>query len=89
MTEKELRKLNRYQLLDLLVVQTRRADELQEKLDALENKYNQQELHLSELGSIAEASLHLSDVFDAAQKAADLYLNAAKKQAAAPKDDCL
>ncbi|MBR5470904.1 MAG: DNA repair protein [Oscillibacter sp.] len=81
MTEKELRKLNRYQLLELLVVQTKRADELQKKLDELEERTAEQHIHLSKLGSIAEASLQLSGVFDAAQKAAGLYLDAARKQA--------
>ena len=33
MTEKELRKMNRYQLLELLVIQTKRADELQKQLN--------------------------------------------------------
>ena len=81
MTEKELRKLNRYQLLDLLVVQTERADELQKKVDALEEKLRDRELQMSKLGSIAEASLQISGVFEASQKAADLYLDAVKKQA--------
>ena len=81
MTEKELRKLNRYQLLELLVVQTERADKLQARLESLESQISQQYLQAFSLGSIAEASLQLNGVFDAAQKAADLYLDAAKKQA--------
>lgn len=82
MTEKELRKLNRYQLLELLVFQTKRADELQQKLDDLEVKTREQKLRLSKLGSIADASMQITGVFEASQKAADLYLDAAKKQAA-------
>ena len=39
MTEKDLRKLNRYQLLELLIVQTDRADKLQAKLDELEKQF--------------------------------------------------
>ena len=81
LTEKELRKLNRYQLLELLIFQTKRADELQRKLDELEEKNREQKLQLSKLGSIADASMQLSGVFQSAQKAADLYLDAAKKQA--------
>ena len=59
MTEKDLKKLNRYQLLELLIVQTDRADKLQAKLDAAENQLANQELQISSLGSIAEASLQL------------------------------
>ena len=81
MTEKELRKLNRYQLLELLREQTERADQLQMQLDQMKKERARQEISLSDMGSIAEASLRLSGVFEAAQKAADLYVEAAKKRA--------
>lgn len=81
MTGKDLRKLNRYQLLELLVVQTERADRLQARLEATEKRLQDQDLQLTSLGSIAEASLQLGGVFQAAQEAADLYLDAAKKRA--------
>lgn len=81
MTEKELKKLNRYQLLELLVIQTERADALQKKVDELEEELEKREISLSQLGSIAEAAMHVSGVFEASQKAADLYLESAKKQA--------
>ena len=81
LTEKELKKLNRYQLLELLVVQTERADRLQARLDETEKQLRKQHVQLSSLGSIAEASLHLRGVFRAAQDAADTYIEAAKKKA--------
>lgn len=74
MTEKELKKLNRRQLLELLILQTERADRLQEKLDALQLQLEAKITGLSEAGSIAEASLKLSGVFEAAQSAAEGYL---------------
>ena len=82
MTDKELRKLNRYQLLELLVVQKERADKLQLRLEAVESQISLQYLQAFSLGSIAEASLQLNGVFEAAQKAADAYIDAAKKKAA-------
>lgn len=81
MTEKDLKKLNRYQLLEMLIVQTDRADKLQAKLDIAEKQLEKQELQISSLGSIAEASLQLKGVFQAAQDAADMYIDAAKKHA--------
>ena len=81
MTEKELRKLNRYQLLEMLIMQIERADKLQSKLEIAESQLNDTEIRLSSLGSIAEASLQLSGVFEATQAAADRYLEAAKKRA--------
>ena len=81
MTEKDLKKLNRYQLLELLIVQTERANELQARLDEAEKKLTEHELKVSSLGSIAEESLYISEVFKSAQKAADMYVEAAKKHA--------
>lgn len=81
MTEKELKKLNRYQLLEMLIIQTERADKLQAALEEAEQRLNCQEVNISTLGSIAEASLQLNGVFDSAQEAANMYIDAAKKHA--------
>ena len=87
MTEKELKKLNRYQLLELLIIQTERADKLQTALEEVEQRLNAQKINISTLGSIAEASLHLKGVFGAAQEAADMYINEAKKHAEAIEEE--
>lgn len=87
MTEKELKKLNRYQLLELLILQTERADKLQNRLDETERQLNNLDIQISSLGSIAEASLQLRGVFQAAQDAADMYLDAAKKHAEEIKEE--
>lgn len=77
MTEKELRKLNRYQLLKLLMMQTEENTRLRQEIDRL----REQQMKLEELGSVAEASLLLNGVFEAAQKAADDYVNEARQRA--------
>lgn len=81
MTEKELKKLNRYQLLDILVMQMERADKLQKKVEELEAQLEERDLNFYKLGSVAEIAAKISGVLEAAQQAADLYLDAAKKQA--------
>ena len=81
MTEKELRKMNRYQLLELLVIQTKRADELQKQLEKTKKEHANQQMKISELGSLAEVSMHLNGIFESAQAAADLYVEVALKQA--------
>ena len=78
MTEKELRRLNRYQLLELLIAQTERADQLQQQVEQLEAKLEERQLKMEAMGSIAEASLRLNEVFEAAQRAADQYLESLK-----------
>lgn len=82
LTEKDLKKLNRYQLLEMLILQTERADELEKKLEEAQQKLDSRDVQMTVMGSIAEASLHLSGVFEAAQNAADIYLDAAQKRAA-------
>lgn len=79
MTERELRKLNRYQLLELLITQTERADQLQAQVEQLEKKLKERDLKMDSMGSIAEASLQIGGVFQAVQAAAELYLSAAKR----------
>ena len=80
MNEKELKRLNRKQLLELLLLQIERADKLEEQLKQAEAKLESRELSQQQAGSIAEAALKLSGVFEAAQAAADLYLENVKRQ---------
>ena len=82
MTERELKKLNRYQLLEMLIIQTERAEELKKKLEEVQKQLDSREVELTVIGSIAEASLHLNGVFEAAQNAAYSYLNAVKERIA-------
>ena len=81
MTEKDLKKLNRYQLLELLIFQTERADKLQLQLEEAQKQLDERELKIESLGSIAEASLQLGGVFQCAQDAADLYIRSAQQKA--------
>lgn len=82
MTDKELKKLSREQLLELLVDQSREIDRLQAALDEANLKLARRDLNLSKCGSIADASLAITEIFDRAQEAADLYLTAAKRYVA-------
>lgn len=84
MTEKELQKLNRKRLLELLLIQTERADSLEAELEETQSKLQSKLLSEKESGSIAEAALKLNGIFDAADAAAAQYLenirNAAEYQ---------
>ena len=120
MTERELRKLKRHDVLQLLLVQVQEAEQLRQQLEhtgeqlkaerelteRLKTKLNSKDAQIHKLkgrldkkdlqireqratleklrqdrrirmersGSIAEAALQLSGIFEAAQSAADLYL---------------
>lgn len=79
MTEKDLRKLSRKELLELLLKQTEHSEHLERKLRRAEEKLNDKTLVETEAGSIAEASLRLNGVFEAAEAAASQYLENVKK----------
>ena len=81
MTERELRRLSRTDLLELLVAQRRENEQLRVILDQTQAQLADRTIKIDNAGSIAEASLQLGGVFEAAQDAADLYLDAAKERA--------
>ena len=82
MTDQELRKLKRNELLQIMIAQSKKITELQEKLEEAERKLADREIMLKDAGNIAEAALRLNHIFEDAQKAADQYLSNVKKQAA-------
>lgn len=71
---KELRKLGRLELLELLAEQARVIEALEQKLAEQEKLLTERNMIIKKSGSIAEASLLLHDVFNAAQRAADEYV---------------
>ena len=74
MTEKDLRKLGRTDLLEMLIAQTKENDALKEQIAQMQNQLDNREIAIEKTGSIAEASLQLNSVFEAAQQAAEQYL---------------
>ena len=79
MTNKELKKLGRAELLELLIQKMERIEELEGQVNELQSKLADRELKVSNAGSLAEAALQLSGIFEAAQRAADLYLENLKR----------
>lgn len=79
MTEKELKKRNRRELLELLLVQTQRADRLEAELAEARKKLADRTLTQSEAGSIAEAALKLNGVYESAESAAAEYVESVRR----------
>lgn len=79
MTDRELRKLSRAEMLEMLLMQSKSMEELQNRLVQVERRLKEQTPRIQKAGSIAEASLRLGGVFEAAQRSADLYLSNIKK----------
>lgn len=89
MTEKELRKLNRAELLELLLELSRENEALQAQLKQTEAALSDRRLQMEEAGSIAEAALRLNGIFEAAQKAADQYLSSVSERTARQEEICI
>ena len=81
MTDKELKKLKRAELLQLLLTQSREIDRLRNELDEANKKLEDRRLGNQKIGSIAEASLAAYNIIEETQKAADLYLENVKMRA--------
>lgn len=79
MTDQELRKLRRTDLLELLLAQEKENEELRRQIQQLQDRLEERELTMINAGSIAEASMQLNGVFEAAQAAADQYLASVRK----------
>ena len=78
MTDRELRKMSRLDLLEVLLTQSREIETLKSEIEVLNRKIDDRDIVMSHSGSIAEASLVINNVFEAAQKAADQYVNSVK-----------
>ena len=77
--EKNIKKMSRKELLELLVFMSKKNDELQKELGETKELLNSKQITINEAGSIAEAALKLNKVFEVAQKAADQYLENIRK----------
>ena len=78
MTEKEMKKLSRTDLLRMLIDQGEEMEALKEELEKAKAEISEREIKLTEAGSIAEAALKINGVFEAAQAASQQYLENVK-----------
>ena len=74
MTDKDLHALNRRELLELLVRQEKENARLKNALAMANKEAEMRQISIEQAGSIAEASLQLTNVFEEAEKAAQIYL---------------
>ena len=81
MTEKELLKLKRSEMLEIMLAQSREIDELRKELEETKAQLEDKKIKVRKAGSLAEASLQLTNIFVEAQKAADLYVENIKRRA--------
>lgn len=81
MTDKELHRLRRDDLLQILINQQRQIDELNAQLQKAREALANRNIAIQESGSLAEALVKLNGVYEAAQGAADEYLQQMRDRA--------
>ena len=74
MTDKDLRRLSRGELLEVLIAQAAENDQLKNRLEQAEVQLRDRKIAINNAGSLAEAALSLNGVFQAAEAAAQQYL---------------
>lgn len=78
--EQAYRHLSRYELLQMLVKSRQENEALQKENEALKQQLADRTITIEKAGSIARAALALNEVFAAAQRAADDYVESIKAQ---------
>ena len=74
MISKELKRLSRRELVDIIYQLKKNEEEMQEEIESLKNELQDKRIRISTAGSIADAAISVTNLFSTAQMTADLYL---------------
>ena len=75
MTDKEFKRLNRSQLIEIIYQFQIKVEELTQENQSLKAALEDKRLRITQAGNIAEAALAVNNVMQAAQDAAQQYLD--------------
>lgn len=81
MPDRELRRLHRTELVEIIFALKQSEDQLKAENAALTAQLQDRRIHIQNAGSIAQAALELNKVFEAAQAAAEDYLASVQAEA--------
>ena len=76
----DLTKLKKKDLLEIMLAQGKEIDRLNAKVSELEEALKQRKIDIENAGSLAEASLKVTDIFKEAEKAASIYLDNVRRK---------
>ena len=88
MISKELKKLSRRELVDIIYQLKKNEEQMQAKIAELEEALQEKRIKLSVAGSIAEAAVDITNIFHTAQRTADLYLQEISSMKADAEREC-
>ncbi len=75
MNAKELKSLSRGDLLEMLIMQTDRVERMEIELQEAKRRAEARDIIIERSGTLAEAAMHINEVWKAADKAAAQYLS--------------
>lgn len=78
MADKELKRMNRGELIEIIYQYRIQVDDLTAQVKKLTDELDERRLRMEKAGSIAEAAISVNKVFEAAQQAAEQYLYSIK-----------
>lgn len=79
MKQKELKKMTRYELIEIIYELEKQNQSLQQELNTANQKLQERAILIEESGSIAEAALRMNHVFESVQQAVTDYVNNMKQ----------
>ena len=88
MTDKQLKKLSRAELLEMLLMQTNEVERLKEELAQVRSQLEDKTMTLLQAGNIAEATVGLNHLFQSAQQTAEEYLERIRQMEADTAEKC-
>ena len=88
MTDKELRRLHRSELLEMLISLTEENRRLNDLLEQTRSQLRDRQITIENAGSLAEAALSLSGTFQTADAAAQQYLESVRQLTAQQEETC-
>ena len=74
MVNKELKRLSRRELVDIIYQLKKNEQEMQQEVESLKNELQDKRIRISTAGSIADAAMMVTNVFSTAQMTAEIYL---------------
>ncbi len=78
---RDLKKMSRIQLIEIIYALQEDAKSLHIENEKLKKQLKLRQISMDSYGNIAEAALGLTEIFEKAQEAADLYVESVKKRA--------
>lgn len=88
MTDEELKKASRQELLEMLLEEKKKTKHLQEQLDQANKQLEDRSIQIEKAGSLADAVVSINHLFEDADKAADQYLQNVKAYASSIEEQC-